>query len=278
MTGRHVHATPPVDLSVEPFHFGPEQTPLFGCYHPPRGSATRDSGVVLCYPMAHELIRVHRAFRQLAARLARAGFPVLRFDYYGTGDSAGESDEARLDRWAEDVMAASRELRRRTGVSRLSLVGLRLGASLALRVAAADPAVCRLVLWQPVLEGRAMLAEFAQLHAAHVESVERASGATAGTRSRGAGEMEVLGITYSSAMRRDVEELDVRTVEIAPVREVLIVDNSEAGREFAAFADHLRASGARVAARHCPDKQIWLAEPYRLVMPHETIKVISEWS
>ena len=52
--------------------------------------------MVLCYPGGQEYIRSRRAFRQLAIRLSSAGFPVLRFDYHGCGDSSGDDDEGKI--------------------------------------------------------------------------------------------------------------------------------------------------------------------------------------
>src|SRR5207249_11329319 len=51
-----------------------------------------------------------RGCRQLAARLARLGLDVLRFDYYGTGDSAGQGEDATLHTCIEDVVRATEEL------------------------------------------------------------------------------------------------------------------------------------------------------------------------
>ena len=69
-----------------------------------------DGCIVLCYPMAHEYMYVHRAFRQLANRLARTGFHVFRFDYYGFGDSAGESEESHIEQWIKDISEAIDEI------------------------------------------------------------------------------------------------------------------------------------------------------------------------
>jgi len=51
------------------------------------------------------------ALRTLAALLAREGFHVLRFDYYATGDSAGESSEGSLSEWRANIVTARDDLR-----------------------------------------------------------------------------------------------------------------------------------------------------------------------
>ena len=122
--------------SIEPFYFGQSETSLFGCYHAPEPGYPRPCGVVLCAPMGEESIRFHRAYRQLASRLSARGFAVLRFDYYGCGDSLGASDQGDIGQWQRDISAAIGELRRRSGVGTVCLMGLRLGATLATVVSA----------------------------------------------------------------------------------------------------------------------------------------------
>lgn len=138
---------------MNPFFFGSSQRPLFGVYHPPRSRTPRPTGIVLCYPFGQEYMRAHRAFRQLANLLAKAGFPVLRFDYFGTGDSGGEGEEAEVAQWIADIGAAVEELKDTAGVTKVSIVGLRLGATLAAMAAATRKDVDRIVLWDPVVEG-----------------------------------------------------------------------------------------------------------------------------
>ena len=103
----------------------------------------------------------HRALRQLAARLTNSGFHVFRFDYFGTGDSAGASTEGDLDQWRRDIASALDELRDVSGVRRPSLVGFRLGATLA---AQTEARVRDLVLWEPVVSGSDFLLELRAMH------------------------------------------------------------------------------------------------------------------
>jgi pimeloyl-ACP methyl ester carboxylesterase len=89
----------------------------------------------------------------------------LRFDYFGTGDSPGEDDEGNLDLWTDDVLRADDEVVRRSGCPRSAWFGLRLGASLAaLASKRAGRGPRRLILWDPVVDGSAYLAELASAH------------------------------------------------------------------------------------------------------------------
>lgn len=145
---------------MTPLYFGSAQRRLFGAYAPPRAARTSAGAAVLCYPWGQEYIRAHRAMRLLANMLCAAGRHVLRFDYFGTGDSAGESTEVSLGGWEQDIETAIEELRDTSGATRVVLVGLRLGATLATRVAARKgKAIEALVLWDPVIDGPEYLEE-----------------------------------------------------------------------------------------------------------------------
>lgn len=136
------------------FHFGRSDAPLFGAYHPSRAPGASLPGVVLCAPFGDEAIRAHRPFFRLADRLSLIGVPSLRFDYYGTGDSAGEGDEISLTRWEQDVQLATQTLINMSGISAVILLGVRLGALVASR-AARLVSPDGLVLWDPISSGQA---------------------------------------------------------------------------------------------------------------------------
>ena len=110
--------------------------------------------MLLCHPWGQEYIRAHRSMRRLALLLGAAGCHVLRFDYFGTGDSMGEARDVNLRGCEEDIETAIEELRDTSGATRVALVGLRLGAALATRVAVRKrKLVDTLVLWDPVVSG-----------------------------------------------------------------------------------------------------------------------------
>jgi uncharacterized protein len=139
---------------MTPFYFGDRRRRLFGIFEPAGVTSVGKRAAVLCYPWGAEYVHAHRAMRQLAVRLSAAGIDTLRFDYFGTGDSAGEMVEADLAGWETDIELAIEELRDMVGSARVTLIGLRLGATLAARVAARRPGdVDTLVLWDPIQSG-----------------------------------------------------------------------------------------------------------------------------
>jgi uncharacterized protein len=148
---------------VEPFYFGAPDRGLFGVYHPPAG-IPQDEGAILCPPFFGEYLRAHGCLRRVALALARAGMPVLRFDYRGTGDSAGNFEETTPDDWRADVGAAITELQDLSGVGRVRLIGVRLGATLAAQVAMDNQDVKVLVLWDPIVNGEAYVKHLEQTH------------------------------------------------------------------------------------------------------------------
>src|SRR5262245_22848667 len=111
---------------MTPFYFGSDARRLFGIYEPARPVGGPARMAVLCHPSGDEQIHAYRTMRQLAAMIAQLGVHVLRFDYYGTGDSAGETSENGGAGWCGDVGTAITELRNITGGTMVSLVGLRL--------------------------------------------------------------------------------------------------------------------------------------------------------
>ena len=143
---------------MEAFFFGPSATQLFGAYHAPQGASRRE-GIVLCNPFGQEYMRAHRSFRRLAINLAAKGFSVLRFDYRGTGDSAGTLQGVTAKDWMQDIEYAIQELMDVAAVQKVSVLGLRLGALLAAEVVAKNKSVNKLVLWDPIVSGRAYVDE-----------------------------------------------------------------------------------------------------------------------
>lgn len=187
------------------------------------------TGVVLCKPFGQEAIRSHRMFRVLADRLSRNGHPVLRFDYYGTGDSMGDDKDGCLSGWSNDLLAADRELRSLSGARGTTWAGMRLGASVAVLAAAQAPQhLSRLVLWDPVVDGKHYL-EF--LRARHIASLEEAyslpqrPSPAVLARDPATYRDEAIGFEMSPSLREQIAMLDVKTHTWPPKPRSIVVIN-----------------------------------------------------
>lgn len=109
-----------------------------------------DTGVVIIVGGPQYRAGAHRQFVHLARHLAGAGYPVLRFDVRGMGDSAGA--QRGFEALSDDVAAAIDALSaNQNAVKRVVLWGLCDGASAALMYVqkTADTRVCGMVLLNP---------------------------------------------------------------------------------------------------------------------------------
>ena len=141
---------------MNPFYFGNSNHPLYGVFHPPAAQELRSEAILLCPPFGQEYMRSHRAYRQLALLLNKRGFPVLRFDYRGTGDSFGELKDTNICDWLEDINVAAEELKHTAQVENISIVGLRLGGLLASAASSTSTKlkISRLILWDTLPSGK----------------------------------------------------------------------------------------------------------------------------
>lgn len=257
--------------------FGPADAPMHAVHHPASPVDGSPPGVLLLNPFGEEALRSFRAFKLLAERLARRGSPTLRFDYAATGDSAGACEDARLPSFCTSAVEAEAELRLLSGARRVVWVGLRLGASVAAMAAqsAAQPPA-GLVLWDPIVDGRAYLQTLARDHAALLQSAFDLPEPAAAARGLDADghPTEALGFPISKALRTDFEALDLTTLTARPGRKIVIVsDAADDG-----LAAHLTALGAKVDVLEPGDAGGWNSDEAMnaYVTPRATLERIAE--
>jgi pimeloyl-ACP methyl ester carboxylesterase len=265
-----VTVTPTAD-QIEPFFFGSPGRQLFGCYHEPPAWPAREQGVVLCYPTGQEYIRSHRACHHLAAQMARAGFPTLRFDYFGTGDSAGDNEDGNLEQWQADLALAVAELRARSGVEQVILVGMRLGASLALLASSRIAGLAGLILWEPVVSGPQYLAELQQQQ----EDLILRFFAQPRDYRPGAVPAELLGFAISPAMHAGVAALDLLRATPPRGRPVLLIE-SHARPDIAALQTQLQQA-ARSTHIQVPTFTVWVEDVDKGLVPQQLLEAIVAW-
>ncbi len=199
------------------------------------------SGVILLPPIGYEYWTTHRAMRELAEELARSGHSVLRIDYRGTGDSSGDKwDAGILSQWKRDIQLSALELRN-AGVTSITLVGLRIGALLALNLAK-EVGANAVVAWVPVTAGRRYVKELQLLSTQAPEDTQTVGGS--GTRF-------LAGCVFTTELLTELSALSVDAVQ-TPAR-VLVLDRPDkpSSKDFleklnsqAALVEHESIEGA----------------------------------
>ena len=244
-----------------PFHFGTPDRVLFGTYHAASVPFTRQAAVLLVNPFGQEAVRIHRFFRVLSDRLARAGISVMRFDPFGTGDSGGADSDGDLDGWCRDVGQAHQELAARSGASHITWLGARRGATLALDASRAGWNVGRLLLWDPVLDGPGYVD---LLRDKHVEALELSYGVTGPDwraqleHDPAAFEAEAIGFGMSPLLRSQLRALAPDAIHPSPGVETRLIGSPSDGVLQAWLQTHAASTQASfVALDHDFD---WTAE------------------
>lgn len=258
---------------VTPFYFGAAEKQMLGLYYAPSPGQFRDFGVVLCHPLGQEFVRAHRALSQWAIRLARQGFPVLRFDYYGQGDSAGADEDGTLAQWQADLRSAIQELKRRGRVETVFLGGLRLGASLAALVASGRDDVEGLALWEPVIDGKAYLHELGEWHQ---EKLFYFLSDVAQQEAKTARPKELVGFGVAETLLAEIEELDLRALRRRPAGRLLVIE-SESRPAVTEFCEKLRALGAEVSYQLIESFKMWTEDPDKGLVPQPILQAAVDW-
>jgi alpha-beta hydrolase superfamily lysophospholipase len=254
-----------------PIVFGPFDRPQMGFYHPPEGVSTYPVAVVLCNPIGFEAMSAHRTYRHLAERLAARGVAALRFDYDGTGDSAGQSDDpGRVRAWLGGVKAALSEVRARSGASQVALFGVRLGAALATLAAIEDGDIDALILWAPVLSGR--------IHVREIRAYRMVTDRTTPVPRRTDGGEEVAGYLFTGETLAEMSTIDLLSGSNFVAKRALVLPRNERSADETRFVEHLKARGmdARLGAA-TGFAGMMRDDPYEAVIPFETLDAIIEW-
>lgn len=249
--------------TAQPLPFRGDDGLLFGWLHMPAGGGA-PLGVVICNPFGFEELCAHRSLRRLAEDCAAAGLPTLRFDYHGTGDSAGRDDEEALPgAWLSSIHAAAESLKRQAGVERLVFIGLRLGALLAAIAASQRADVDGLVALAPIVSGRAYVREMRALQMAS------AAGSSEDV-------FEAAGFVIHDSMRTAVSAMDGLKLPGVPAQRVLILDRDDLSPD-PRWAQHLASAGVQVESEPLIGYAGLVADPHRSVVPEESFAKVVRW-
>ncbi|MFM0740591.1 alpha/beta hydrolase [Paraburkholderia xenovorans] len=245
----------------------------FGWLHQP-ASTPSDMGVVLCSPFGYDALCVHRGWRELAEALAARGVPTMRFDYPGAGDSSGnEADPQRLSAWVDSIKAAAGLLRAQTGVTRLTLCGLRLGATLAALAADELGGVDNLVLLAPATSGKHAIRE---LDLAYQSWLGTQAGLEGSRDAEVAQTVGAYGFRLYPDTLESLAAVDLIRCTQRPARRVLIQDLGESAR-VKRLVTHYQALDAQADLQVFSEYSKFLIDPHYSVPPRNAFDGMLEW-
>lgn len=127
---------------------------LFGILHLPQTEERRNIAIILLSPGVKMRTGPHLLYKRMTDLFTGLGFPVLRFDFFGLGDSEGQLEEKQLadvynhmevGRFVDDAIDAMNWMQKNHGTSRFILSGLCGGAISGLLAGSRDKRVVGLL-------------------------------------------------------------------------------------------------------------------------------------
>lgn len=224
---------------------------MFASAHLPEGAQTRPTGILFCSPLALQEQMSHRVRRDWAEELAHHGYPALRFDLHGFGDSTDYlADVDALEMWIEAAGAAADWLRNEAGCTRVVALGISFGGLLAWASAARGASIDDLILWNTPTKGSRLLRE---IHASatvlidprrahgHDETATKDSGLPAGAV------LDDSGQVIHKRTAEAISGLDLTTLPLpeASSRRVLLFERPGDDR----LHKHLEETGVELTVR-----------------------------
>jgi pimeloyl-ACP methyl ester carboxylesterase len=239
----------------------------FGWFHDADGSC----GIILCAAQGHEDLCTHKSLRLMADAFAASGYPSLRFDYAGTGDSIGNDFEAdRIDTWTQSIEDAVQWLRINAQVDQIVLVGLRLGSALASLAAERLGSISGLILLAPAPSGRAYMRELSTF-----SRLSRKSGGF--EQANKAANLEIAGFVFTPQTVQDISAIDLIRFRKPPAQQVLIMAIESQQTAADRLSESWSQLGSHVERRIFEDYAEFMMDPAFSRFPEQTLQQSIDW-
>lgn len=259
----------PVTASQEAFFLPSAAGGLFCLFRAAGGQSCPHGGsgrpAVLVLPaFAEEMNKSRRMVSLFAQRAQAAGITTLVPDLYGTGDSEGDFGAATLETWAADLQRCLGWLVERCAVP-VSILAVRCGSLLLDLLPADRRSGGHLVLWQPVVSGRAFVNQFLRLRLAG-DLLSRGAGhadsAALRQELQQAGRIEVAGYDVKRELLAGIEAVELRNTSVAAFSrvtafEVAAADSDEVSPALERVLSAWRNAGANVSGRALQGEPFW---------------------
>lgn len=234
-------------------------TAFAGCaaiFHPAAGG----TGVVMAGSWGFEAFCLAKSRRILAERLSAAGYPTLRYDQPGTGDSLADGSDG-LAGWTAALQAGVRHLKALSGVERVVVIAEGLGAAVAFAALEEIDGLAGFVALAPVVSGRA-----------HLREAQALGAMIGGTIPDG---VAVAGLVLPPAVAADLSGLDLRAAERS-VPAAFVVARPNRGPE-EALAGRLHTAQGSADLAVFADYEAAVTDPTRAEVPAATFGRIVDW-
>lgn len=197
---------------------------------------------------------------------------MLRFDFYGCGDSQGEDHEGSVSQRLTDIGVAVGEIGTRCEPSKLCLVGLRFGATLAMIYGAQNGGMEGMVLWDPIAKGNTYIGELGSAYPELLRSPVTAREDDGMAEHNGG----ALGLPRAQTLFRDLREINLLTTAQAPARSVLLIDSEHDNRP-ENLREHLGSLTSKLDYEHLTGVDFRTAESDKVLFANEVVQMAVSW-
>jgi len=240
--------------------------PLFCWRHHQPQSQRATHGVVICPPLGFEQLHAHRGLRHLADRIAQLGTPVLRFDWDGTADSPGtDLDSDRLAAWCDNVRRTVRWMKEHLDCQHVSVIGLRMGATLA-ALSLQDDEIENLILWAPVTTGRGFVRE---------QNVIDMMSETQSRDTNTPGLIDAAGFRFTPQTAADISKCSL--LQAKPRCRRILLAARDASSQDVRVVVHFQSLKTSLEQRVLPGLAEMLVEPHKSQVATQAIDEIVGW-
>ncbi|HYX35621.1 MAG TPA: alpha/beta hydrolase [Oligoflexus sp.] len=212
----------------------------------PDTQSVKDEGVLFINSGPWDIMRLSWLQKQITAQLSDMGYHVTRFDLCGTGDSPEATESASWERWVRECCAVRDALRKK--VRKVHVVGIRLGAALALK-ASENYAFRSLHLIDPIFDGAAYWENLQKLQQNFL-AIQNRFGTQIETTH------ELLGYPLGPAWKSAIEALNFRQFDGKGRRAYIYGSHALPAQE--AFVENLVAKNWEIKSVPVADDFAWL--------------------
>ena len=142
-------------ITETPVVFQSEGNQLVGIHH----QAGHHKVVILCHGFTGNKIESKRLFVEAARTFCAEGYDAFRFDFYGSGDSAGDFADSLISHNIANLFDAVQWVREK-GYEKIAVLGLSMGGATAVLAAAEEPADA-LITWSCVPDMQRLIQYYA---------------------------------------------------------------------------------------------------------------------